>query len=376
MTKSIVFVGDICLAGRPSGTQSPRMPALAQALRSVVPEPACLVGTVEAPISGRGSPKPHKACLRADPRALSLLAGFDIGLLGNNHIEDFGAEAAMDTRSGLLGIGCRPVGYGANLAQALEPAILDLGDVKVAIISLCCMTTRADGFATDRSPGVAPLSLQLMREAISRARQHAELVVVCPHWGIQGAELPVLDDLLLARAAVESGASAVIGTHAHIIQAVEVYQGAPIAYGLGNYLFDDVDAPYVDHYGRETGVRYRVSQSAANRKSLVIALRPERKNGHWQLEISGRWIASQAEDLSISHERVEGGASADRSLISRLACLPVDLSARAEPVYLSSVRDGVIVYNHRSPSLDRTSFVRAMVVRLVGVARVALRRLR
>jgi len=376
MTKLIAFVGDICLAGRPSAGQVPATAPLARAIRQTVGEDVCLVGTVEAPISSRGVPKPHKACLRANPNAAKLIEGFDVGLLGNNHIDDFGSEAAVDTCAALTGMGCQPVGYGANLSEALAPALVDLGGVKVGILSFCCLTTRADGFATERLAGVAPLSLQLLRDSIHAVREQADMVIVCPHWGVQGASLPTPDDLMLARAAIESGAAAVIGTHAHVAQACETYLGAPIVYGLGNYLFDSVDAAYVDHAGRPTGVHYRVSQTEANRTSLLVALKPVRHATGWKLEFAGRWLARQDDGLCITHKPLPEPMVADRQLVRRLTFLPFDFSVREEPSYLCSVRDGILTYNHRLSSLDRVSWARAFLIRAAGTIRTCVRWLR
>src|SRR5688500_5473438 len=37
---------------------------------------------------------------------------------------------------------------------------------------------------------------------------------------------------------IDAGADAVIGTHAHWVQGMEFYRGKLIAYGLGNFIFD------------------------------------------------------------------------------------------------------------------------------------------
>jgi poly-gamma-glutamate synthesis protein (capsule biosynthesis protein) len=41
----------------------------------------------------------------------------------------------------------------------------------------------------------------------------------------------------LAHAAIDAGASAVLGSHPHNLQGLEIYNGAPIAYSLGNFVF-------------------------------------------------------------------------------------------------------------------------------------------
>ena len=42
----------------------------------------------------------------------------------------------------------------------------------------------------------------------------------------------------LAHALIEAGADAVIGNHPHVAQDIEVYEGVPIFYSLGNFVFD------------------------------------------------------------------------------------------------------------------------------------------
>jgi poly-gamma-glutamate synthesis protein (capsule biosynthesis protein) len=56
-----------------------------------------------------------------------------------------------------------------------------------------------------------------------------EYVVVPPDWCRQGA-----------RAAIDAGATMVVTNHPHIIQGMEVYQGKPIVYSVGNFIFDQM----------------------------------------------------------------------------------------------------------------------------------------
>ena len=50
----------------------------------------------------------------------------------------------------------------------------------------------------------------------------------------------------MARAAVDAGASLVIGSHPHLVQPVEEYHGGLIAYSLGNFVFDGFEGPAND----------------------------------------------------------------------------------------------------------------------------------
>jgi poly-gamma-glutamate synthesis protein (capsule biosynthesis protein) len=42
----------------------------------------------------------------------------------------------------------------------------------------------------------------------------------------------------MARLMIDAGADAVVGGHPHVTQDIEVYQGKPIFYSLGNFVFD------------------------------------------------------------------------------------------------------------------------------------------
>ena len=51
----------------------------------------------------------------------------------------------------------------------------------------------------------------------------------------------------MAQAAIDSGASLVLGTHSHLIQATDATKpGTLIAYGLGNFVFDEFDGGATD----------------------------------------------------------------------------------------------------------------------------------
>ncbi|MDW8227626.1 MAG: CapA family protein, partial [Anaerolineales bacterium] len=47
----------------------------------------------------------------------------------------------------------------------------------------------------------------------------------------------------VAVAAIEAGATAVLGSHPHLLQRIEEYQGGLIAYSLGNFVFDGYYGP-------------------------------------------------------------------------------------------------------------------------------------
>jgi hypothetical protein len=175
----------------------------------------------------------------ADPALIEGLAnaGLDWVSLANNHIGDAGRAGIVQTRRNVERWGIAVSGAGANRAEAHAPAWLEAGGLRIAVFGY---DTIAPSYAaTADRPGSAQLTVAAARADIAAARKAgADLVVVYPHWGIEYRATPTAAQRRLARALVDAGADLVIGNHAHWAAAMEVYEGRPIWYALGNFVFD------------------------------------------------------------------------------------------------------------------------------------------
>jgi poly-gamma-glutamate synthesis protein (capsule biosynthesis protein) len=81
--------------------------------------------------------------------------------------------------------------------------------------------------------------LYALREDIRAARGIADVVIVSLHWGIHFVPAVIAEyQREVAHAAIEAGADAILGHHAHILKGVEVYRERPIFYSLGNFAID------------------------------------------------------------------------------------------------------------------------------------------
>ncbi len=81
--------------------------------------------------------------------------------------------------------------------------------------------------------------LTQIRELNARPDVHA--VIVLPHWGQEYQPLPDLAQQQLARDMVDAGATAIIGTHPHVVQPMEKLKArdgreAIVVYSLGNFV--------------------------------------------------------------------------------------------------------------------------------------------
>ncbi|GAB6058605.1 CapA family protein [Desulfonatronum parangueonense] len=184
---------------------------------------------------------------RARPEMLRILtsAHIDIVATANNHSGDYGPEALLEQGRWLDSVGIGHTGSGANLEACLQPALRRAGDLNVAVFSLDATEHRFA--ATQDNPGIAHLAPDdpaLWRETlaprIAAIREKAHVVLVAAHWGRNHAETPAAGTKALARAVIDAGADAVLGSSAHIIQGAEIYRQRPILYDAGNLLFDSV----------------------------------------------------------------------------------------------------------------------------------------
>ncbi len=82
--------------------------------------------------------------------------------------------------------------------------------------------------------------------AIGEARRQAEYVLVSLHaHEMKKADKTVPADFLrsFAHACIEAGAHAVIGHGPHVLRGIELHQGRPIFYSLGNFIFHNETVP-------------------------------------------------------------------------------------------------------------------------------------
>ena len=250
---SLVFCGDLVLdEPDPGHWLSGIAPCLHAADLSI--------GHLEVPHTRRGCeltadvPAPG-----APPEHLAALAnaGIDAVTLAGNHMADCGAEGIADTIAELDRLGIRHCGAGADLERAREPAWLEVGGQRVALLSYNCVGPQ-ESWAQPASAGCAyvkiftadggpirpaaplqsadPIGVSQMAADIRAVRDHgAQYCIVALHKGIVHTPAVLAPyERPLAHAAIDAGADLVIGHHAHILRGIELYRDRPIFHGLGN----------------------------------------------------------------------------------------------------------------------------------------------
>jgi len=241
---------DTSWAGRAAARLGRSVPALPDAdrllepLRPLVRDADVILLNIEGAI-GEGNAPPKcrpgsRSCyaFRQPAQAAGALRGLSyratvVGNVANNHALDAGDEGLAATVDHLETADVRITGTD-TLATV---AVTELGDT-VAIL----------GFSTAQS-GPDPRDLGAVARHVARARASYGRVAVTMHMGAEGAAAQRTRDetesylgedrgnaVAFAHAAIDAGASAVIGHGPHVMRAAEWRNGALILYSLGNLL--------------------------------------------------------------------------------------------------------------------------------------------
>lgn len=198
---------------------------------------------LECPVSELGDIEPKEFNFRCDPAALPAAreAGVDVTNLANNHVRDYGVSAMLDSITQVRNAGIEPVGVGADVAAANEPAIVERGGWRIAVLGFGGVVPTADWVAGPSRPGMASGDdIDAMTDAIRAADEVADLVFVTIHWGVELDTEPRAEDVSRAEAMIDAGADGIFGHHSHRLNPLETYADRPIAWGLGNFVWPNL----------------------------------------------------------------------------------------------------------------------------------------
>jgi poly-gamma-glutamate capsule biosynthesis protein CapA/YwtB (metallophosphatase superfamily) len=152
-------------------------------------------------------------------------AGFTHLSLANNHADDYGQETTSYTRQTLTDNGLIP--FGDPFQSEAYITRKTLNGMSISIIGF-------HAFGEDATAIV---------DAIKTEKAAGQFVIVFPHWGVEYATTAPNVETEAARLFVQAGADLIIGAHPHVIQNIDVIDGVPVIYSLGNFLFDQDFSP-------------------------------------------------------------------------------------------------------------------------------------
>ena len=189
--------------------------------------------------------------------------------LANNHILDYGIYSFTKTLEYLDQKGIKYFGAGQKATNFNNPSILNISNNRIALFGYTCESTNPTYPQNDTDFGVAPLDIDLISNDINRTRDEVDFIVVQLHWGEEEIKYPKIEDTHLAKRIIDIGADLIIGHHAHVIQSCEQYHNKWIFYGIGNFIFPDLNVP-CNYDGRVFSDIYKKKQAKRNRRSLIV----------------------------------------------------------------------------------------------------------
>ena len=172
-----------------------------------------------------------------------VTAGFDVVLHATNHALDQGKKGVKNCLSfwkneypetAVLGIN------ESREAQENDIYIYEQDGIRIAILNY---TYGTNGIAL---PSDMPYAVNLLEEEkvtvdIAKAKEQADFVVVCPHWGTEYQLTPDREQERWMELFLENGVDLVIGTHPHVIEPIEWVTDESgnemlVYYSLGNFV--------------------------------------------------------------------------------------------------------------------------------------------
>jgi poly-gamma-glutamate capsule biosynthesis protein CapA/YwtB (metallophosphatase superfamily) len=232
----------------------------------------------------------HTFSFVSDPAMIDgfKMAGIDAVTLANNHStwndEDWGVQGLLDTLDSLDAAGMGRLGAGRTLDEARIPWTTEVAGKTIAILGFDGVTANeqarpddatvwqtemgaaAYAGATADSAGTNPYVTDQFLADIAAAAETNDIVIPYFHLGVEYMGIPPDWGVEGACAAADAGATMVVTQHPHVIQGMENYNGKPIVYSCGNFIFDQMFSLEV-----RTGIILEIDIKGGK----VVGLRPK-----------------------------------------------------------------------------------------------------
>lgn len=212
--------------------------------------------------------------------------GFDVVSMASNHALDWGQDPLIDSIESMTRDGMQVIGAGRDILEARRPAIIEREGATLAMLGYCSVAPKGY-YAVPGRAGVAPMravthyepveedqpgtpckimtfpverDLEALVKDVAEAKQRADVVIVSLHWGVHFIRGLIADyQPVVAHAAIDAGADAIIGHHPHILKGIEFYQGKPIFYSIGDFARDfNRERKHDPDWRRDADVAYAV----------------------------------------------------------------------------------------------------------------------
>lgn len=192
----------------------------------------CTLVNLEGTLTETGTRVQKAFNFKGPPEYVNILTenSVEAVTLANNHSMDYGKEGYANTTATLDAAGVPYVGQNSSTVITLESG-LTIGIYGTVYFSMDVE--------------------HMVSEITAMKEQGVDVIIFAPHWGAEGYYKPNNVQTDAGRAAIDAGAHIVWGTHPHVLQPIEEYNGGIIYYSLGNFSFggnmypDDYDTALI-----------------------------------------------------------------------------------------------------------------------------------
>ncbi|MBR6897677.1 MAG: CapA family protein [Lachnospiraceae bacterium] len=174
--------------------------------------------------------------------------GFDVMTTATNHALDKGYQGLVNTLDYIHTAHPQILTSGTfrSLEESVTVPVITVKGVKIAVLSYT--------YGTNGAPVKYDYSINLLSNTdkiaadLQRAKQVADFVIVCPHWGEEYHTNISDEQRLYAQYFADWGADLIIGAHPHVVQPFETVTAndgrvVPVFYSLGNFIAWQNDFP-------------------------------------------------------------------------------------------------------------------------------------
>lgn len=224
---AIMFLGDIML-GRSvelwMNDQGVGYPF--QNLPAIIGSSSVVIANFEASIPVEHKPTPSgnmRFSINESFIPPLFAAGITHVSLANNHTLDYGEAGFRHTKKVLSDNRISSFGHSTIIATSSR-MYTTVGTQRIGVLALHTLFVQPD------TSKIAPL--------LEEMSTHSDRQIVYIHWGTEYETTHSDEQETLARTLIALGADAIIGHHPHVVQDIDVIDGVPVFYSLGNFIFD------------------------------------------------------------------------------------------------------------------------------------------
>lgn len=235
MNANILIVGDIVnTKNKDSFIESD--------LQEIISNQDYSVCNFEAPIENLGLKYPKAGpSIFQNKETIKILkeSGFDLLLLANNHMYDYGEKGLLDTIKLAEKYNLETVGAGEDFKKAYQPIIKEINGLKICFINGAeAQFGVLDHSNLDQSSGYAWINHPIIDQLILEYKNKVDKIIICAHAGLENYPIPLVQWKKRYRDLCDLGADCIVASHPHVPQGYEIYNNKPIFYSLGNFYFD------------------------------------------------------------------------------------------------------------------------------------------